>query len=310
MNSKLFEFLNFMESNPKYYPYVRSIRSLYPNCDAPNLHYAEKFLKIAERTLGKGTNKTLADGYVAFAMDVSRSQLKYELQGHYANQSYEQVFEATYNNEDFMNLYHWGVFASTFLWHHHLEIVQLFNDKFLPLVNEGGALRCFDLGAGSGIWSWQLLKKHRDAFVDAVDISNTSATKLKELMHKDNLGSKVNVHVSDATNWFPKEGPSIFDCGISCFLLEHLEKPELLVNNVSKLLKPRHYAFITAALTAAEVDHIYEFKRESEILLMMERAGLRVVDMKSLGPSNYPQENKFLPRSIAMIVSKNEGELW
>ena len=48
MGSKLFEFLNFMEANPKYQPYVRSIRTLYSDCGATNLHLLKQKLKISQ----------------------------------------------------------------------------------------------------------------------------------------------------------------------------------------------------------------------------------------------------------------------
>ena len=310
MHSKIDKFLNFMETETKYQPFVRSIKALYRDGNDLAENYAEKFLALAENTLGDNAYEALANGYVAFVMDVSRSQLRYEVTGSYANQSYAEVYEATYDNESFMNLYHWGVFASTFLWGHHIKITHFFNTEFLPLLEQKPDTICFDLGAGSGIWSWQLLKQNKTATVDMVDISKTSAKKLEDLMRKDSLIERVRVHLDDATSWRPDENQTLFDAGISCFLLEHLEKPKLLFENISRLLKPRAFTFVTAALTAAEVDHIYEFKRESEILTMAERAGLRVIEMKSLGPSNYPEESKFFPRSIAMILSKRAGAIW
>ena len=299
-----------MDSEAKYQPFVRSIKNLYEQLPSSSSNYSEKFLELAEKTIGRETYQTIADGYIAFVMDVNRSQVRYELCGHYANSSYKEVFESTYDNEDFMKHYHWGVFASTFLWEHHIRITDFFNHSYLPLLSEENNLRCFDLGAGSGIWSWQLLNHYLDAKVDAVDISKTSVKKLEEMMANNGLQDRVTASLGDATSWQPSEQQQEYDAGISCFLLEHLEQPLKLFENVAKLLKPRGVAFLTAALTAAEIDHIYEFKRESEIILMAEQAGFRVIETKSLAPSNYPKDGTFLPRSMALIVSKRDSKIW
>ncbi|MDC0649746.1 class I SAM-dependent methyltransferase [Candidatus Puniceispirillum sp.] len=307
---KIERLLSYMNSEAKYQPFVRSIKKLYERLPSSSAAYSEVFLELAEKTIGRETYQTIADGYIAFVMDVNRSQVHYELSGQYANSSYEEVFQSTYDNEEFMKHYHWGVFASTFLWEHHIKITEFFNHTFLPLLSEEKNLRCFDLGAGSGIWSWQLVKHYQEAKVDAVDISKTSVKKLDEMMAHNDMQNRVTANLGDATSWPSSKQILEYDCGISCFLLEHLEQPLKLFENIARLLKPRGVAFVTAALTAAEIDHIYEFKRESEIILMAEQAGLRVIETKSLGPSNYPKDGTFFPRSMALIVSKRGGKIW
>ena len=63
--------------------------------------------------------------------------------------------------------------------------------------------------------------------------------------------------MSDATTYRTKE---LNDFGISCFLIEHLEDPLSLLRNLNANLKRKGVAFVTAALTAAETDHIFEIK--------------------------------------------------
>jgi 2-polyprenyl-3-methyl-5-hydroxy-6-metoxy-1,4-benzoquinol methylase len=47
-----------------------------------------------------------------------------------------------------------------------------------------------------------------------------------------------------------------FDACVSCYVLEHLEMPEFLFENLNKNIKPGGYTFLTAALTTVEIDHI------------------------------------------------------
>ena len=98
--------------------------------------------------------------------------------------------------------------------------------------------------------------------------------------------------------------------------MEHLEKPQLLLQNMASNLFPREYAFIIAALTAAEIDHIYEFRRESEVISMAEEAGFRVISMYSSAPSPRvlqafnANSHRFLPRSLALVLQKRKNDIW
>ena len=62
--------------------------------------------------------------------------------------------------------------------------------------------------------------------------------------------------------------------------------------------------------TAAEIDHITEFRRESELVLMAETAGFRVESIFSSAPLDYPRSFHFLPRSMAMVLQKKKNEHW
>lgn len=93
-------------------------------------------------------------------------------------------------------------------------------------------------------------------------------------------------------------------------MIEHLEDPLSLLKNLNANLKQKGVAFVTAALTAAEIDHIYEIKKESELIKLAEDAGFRVLSSFSAAPSGYPAKMKFLPRSMAMILQKKDGDIW
>ena len=102
--------------------------------------------------------------------------------------------------------------------------------------------------------------------------------------------------------------PESADGLICSFLVEHLEKPEQLFAVINHLLKPHAIGFVTGALTAAQVDHIYEFRFESELVKMCEDQGLRVLQTLSVGPARLQPKAKFFPRSMALIVQKRTGK--
>ena len=269
---------------------------------------AEPMLEWAELTLGPTYVDTLVNGYCVFVTDVNRSQICYEQTGSYVAKSYDDVYEATYDSAAFMSLYHWGVYTTTFGWGHHLRLFDFFQSEFLVRLREHDTPgKLVDLGCGSGIWHLLALRELPQWQVVAVDVSQTSIKLAKGMCRAIAAGHEVTHIVDDALTFQP--GPPA-DAGLSCFLLEHLEQPLELLKNLARCLDERSYAFVTCALTAAEVDHIYEFRHESEVVRMVEDAGFRVTAMLSAAPTRVPVSSRFLPRSMALVVQKRKNEIW
>ena len=286
-----------------YFPAIRNTRV---NNKSSFDQLAKIMLGWAEKHIGKGWEKVLADGYVHFLMDVNRSQVEYERRGSYLYKKYDDVFDRVYNNPEFMNFYHWGVFVSTFAWEHHIKIYNFYKESFLTCLKpEGGHL--LDLGSGSGIWSFLTTHFSPRWTSQGIDISEKSVELSTKMAANSGLANKVQFNSYDALKY---AGSKKYNAAISCFLLEHLEDPKLLLQNMALNLENKGYAFITGALTASEVDHIYEFRRESEIVLMAEEAGFRVVSMYSAAPSSHPDSYRFLPRSLALILQKRKNDIW
>ena len=94
------------------------------------------------------------------------------------------------------------------------------------------------------------------------------------------------------------------DACVCCFLVEHLERPERLFEVIRHLLRPGGRAFVTGALTAAQVDHIYEFRHESELIQMAEAPGLRLLRSLSANPRRRLRNARFVPRSMSMLLER------
>ncbi len=255
--------------------------------------------------LGERYADVLVEGYGLFVTDVNRSQMAYERRGAYEAKSYAEVYASVYGAAEAMSTYHWGVYVTTFAWEHHLRLCRFFADEFLARLGERGAM--VDLGAGSGVWHLMALDRLPSWTAHAIDISQTSVDIAGRMAAAAGFAARTSHEVGDATAVRRDQG---FAAGISCFLLEHLEQPGALLANLAANLEPHAYAFVTAALTAAERDHITEFRRESEVCALAEAAGFRVVSTYSAAPTTYPTSCKFLPRSMALVLQKRAGEIW
>jgi hypothetical protein len=89
-----------------------------------------------------------------------------------------------------------------------------------------------------------------------------------------------------------------------------LEEPQRLLAGLANALQEGAYAFVTCALTAAEIDHICEMKHEHEIARMVYDAGFRLIKLFSASPTPFPQDRYYLPRSVALILQKRHNEIW
>jgi ubiquinone/menaquinone biosynthesis C-methylase UbiE len=223
-------FLTEFESlRPAYFSHVANTARSDPTLFS---ELAEPMLQWAEATLGPKYIETLIKGYCEFVTDVNRSQLRYEATGTYEVKSYEDVFHQTYDSQQFMSLYHWGVYTTTFAWAHHLELYAFFRDQFLSrLAARSSSGQIIDLGCGSGIWHLLTLRHLENWSATAIDISETSVALTKKMCGLIAPRPAVTHIVGDALSFQPSQRAQ---AGISCFLLEHLEEPFALLENLAR----------------------------------------------------------------------------
>ena len=289
---------------PVYYRHVEQTYRTHPETFTS---LGGRLLELAESMLGTDYADVLIDGYVFFVNEVNRSQMVYEKERQYRFKSYAEVLPRVYGAQEYMNKYHWGVYVTTFAWAHHLEIYTFYVDHFLSRLSERRDGVLVDLGSGSGVWSILALDRLENWRSYGVDISATSVSTCQRMIQAAGLDRRFDVRHGDALTFRPGQTA---DAAVSCFLLEHLEAPQRLLQALHELMGDRSYAFVTTALTAAEIDHIYEFRAESELLTLAEGAGFRVVAMLSSAPKATPESSFFLPRSAALVLQKRRNEIW
>lgn len=295
----------FQAERPAFAKEILRSREAYPEMFE---ELAIPMLAWAEARLGSEYIDTLIQGYCVFVLGVNKSQARYEKEMHYQYASFSDVYRNAYSSENFMRYYHWGVFVTTFGWRHHLLLYSLYKEKFLSRLS--GRLKAqtlLDLGCGSGVWHLFACNHIPDLVVSGVDISPTSISISKTTASILGLADRIDYICSDAL-LFNLEVPA--DAAVSCFLMEHLERPDKLLFNMARNMKSDGLAFVTCALTAAECDHIFEFKHESEPISMAEAAGFRLLDCCSSAPSNVPRDRRYLPRSFAMVLERRKGNIW
>lgn len=265
---------------------------------------AEMFLGWLVKARGEAGIGLAADAFVQFSTDVNLAQARYEEEGSYHNKSFAEVYADHYSQIETMNEYLWGIYLTNFLWAHHTEISLLYADVFLAKLPE--AANIVEIAPGHGGWGAWALSRLPKANLQGFDISPSSIQIATSVTRAAGVSDRAKYTERNALD-LSQMDPNSADGLVCSFLVEHLEKPDQLFAVVSHLLKPKAIGFITGALTAAQVDHIYEFRYESELVKMCEDQGLRVLQTLSVGPARTLPKAKFLPRSMALIVQKRVG---
>ncbi len=268
---------------------------------------AEMFLRWLVAARGNEGIQQAADAFVQFTTDVNLAQVRYEAERRYQYSSFEEVYKDHYSQNEAMSGYLWGIYLTNFLWAHHTEISLLYKDHFLPKVPRNAQI--VEIAPGHGGWGVWALHELPEARLSGYDISPTSLDIARSVSAAAGFADRTSYAIRDALDLAQIPEASA-DAVICSFVVEHLEQPSQLFAGISHLLKPGGIAFVTGALTAGQIDHIWEFKRESELVLMCEDNGLRALITLSGGPRRTLPNAHYLPRSMALIVQKRRNDIF
>jgi len=288
--------------HPRSLPGIEAARAVNPARfdEIVQMHLEWAIAARGGRALGE-----MVDAFAQFSTDVAMEQARYERRGSYGQRTYDDVYQAVYGAGT-MAEYLWGAYLTNFLWPHHLEIAMMFRDRFVAKLDDDA--RIVELAPGHGSWGVWALTALPEARVRGYDISPSSIAIAESIAEAAGVRDRAAFERKDALALAGTSATA--DACICSFLVEHLERPDALFAAIGDLLRPHGTAFVTGALTAAHTDHIAEFRRESELVLLAEDHGLRVLETYSGSPGRTLPDARFLPRSMALLVQKRVNDIW
>ncbi len=260
---------------------------------------ADRILSSMVKAFPERTLSDFAQAYSIYTFEQNRMQARYERSGKYSFESHAAADQAVYQNSEVMTDYMSSLLLTQFLWPHHLKIIRFFREKFIPLLPNDSKI--LELAPGHGFFGRMVLENKPEARLLGIDISPRAIEMAQRLAATEPCGTRAEYRQGDAlapTQFLP-------DCNviIAGELLEHLDKPQLLIGAISNQIKGG-YAFITAAITAAAADHVYEFKSQEEVFALFNGSPLKLVDSLCVFPPTVRPGTDRVPRVLAMIVKK------
>jgi 2-polyprenyl-3-methyl-5-hydroxy-6-metoxy-1,4-benzoquinol methylase len=282
------------------YPFMGStITNCYSAFGEPWVVEVEKLLSVMFTTEEKLSKAV--DGYVRFAMDVTRRQSRFDDDGTYPQKSFEQVADEVYLNDDYMERYYLpGLLLSHMLWPHHYRQSRFFVATFLSDMKIMGAKSFVDAGVGTGFLSRLTLAACPDATGIGFDVSPASKKFAKLQVANYKLADRYQCKLLDLCTQ-PVEVET--DWLISAEVLEHLEDPLSFLKRLRAILRPGGKGFITAAINAAEIDHIYLYRNPLEIAKQLVESGFTIEQYQSIPAYKPRKANIPPPEVVAFIVT-------
>jgi 2-polyprenyl-3-methyl-5-hydroxy-6-metoxy-1,4-benzoquinol methylase len=237
--------------------------------------------------------------YADFTIEQNRHQRAYVRTGNYVCGSHEQANEEVYQNDERMRSYMIVTILTQFLWPHHLAIFQFFLRDFAQ-AHAAGAGTVIEFAPGHGYFGRKALQAWPEATLTGIDISGEAVAISEGMAAATDVAPRTRYLTGNALDW--RGAPA--DRVIAGELLEHLDQPQMLMDSVFNTLVPGGCAFVTAALTAAHMDHVTEFKTSQEVFDMATKAGLVVENYLEAAPLVVPKNTDKIPRVLAMVLAR------
>jgi 2-polyprenyl-3-methyl-5-hydroxy-6-metoxy-1,4-benzoquinol methylase len=205
--------------------------------------------------------------FIEYSLEFLTLQAELEKTGHYRLSSYSEAQETVYQNPEVMDSrYLHGLLLSQALWINHHKMLLFFINEFCHDCEKKG--RIIEVPVGTGIYISEFNKINNSWDSEGYDISISSVNFAYKIANLNLPSHNIKLRKRDV---FKLSGEEKFDRIICGELLEHLEDPDALLLKLKSLLKPNGRLFLTTAIWAAAVDHIYLFKSADEVREMLEK---------------------------------------
>lgn len=264
--------------------HAKKLKRNLKNLSADYEEKCNKFLAKYQNYL-TSSNKSLENGvdnYLKMIADFMYEQLRFSESGKYSSTSFDEVNARVYNNPEVMDYFMNGLLLSQVLWKHHYSIFSFFSHNFPKYIS--GVNNYLEIGGGHGLFISEAINVlDKQTQFTLVDISPTSLEVSKKFIG----AHPVNYVLSDIFKYNTDTKYNFITMGE---VIEHVEDPVALLNKLKSLLTPNGVIFMTTPTNAPSIDHIYLFRNAQEVIDIIEKAGLEVIEDVKVYAEDLPEE--------------------
>jgi 2-polyprenyl-3-methyl-5-hydroxy-6-metoxy-1,4-benzoquinol methylase len=246
--------------------------------------------------------ENLTKAYLTITMDTLREQVYFQRHGRYRYTSFKEVAEKVYFDPNYMAHYMHGLALTLFLWPNHLEILRFFRKA--QLQKQGNLY--LEVGPGHGIFFREAARNRRFKSYIGVDISPTSLEMTRKLLSSDRSLHGVGWTLLNADFLATDALQGRFDAVVMGEVLEHVEEPLLFLIRIRELVNNGAFIFVTTAVNAPAIDHIYLFRTIDEVCDLVIAAGLSIEKILATpykGCTMQETIQQKLPINVAMVLA-------
>lgn len=226
------------------------------------LRYADK--------VGLGIDD-LVKSYLSICNDTRKEQLYFAKKGEYRLSDVLDAQAQVYEDPNVMRPYMLGLAVTQIFWAHHQQLFGHF-EKCMDDINFKNYL---EIGPGHGLFMVEAIEKNPDAKYTAVDLSETSIRISKDMLEIF-LGEdgKVDLLLADLFEW---ETDEKFDFITVGEVLEHVERPDVMMEKIGSFLTDDGYVWASTCANCPAIDHVFLFTSAQHIRDVLNDSGFKIV---------------------------------
>jgi 2-polyprenyl-3-methyl-5-hydroxy-6-metoxy-1,4-benzoquinol methylase len=245
----------------------------------------------------------LARSYNTIVIDTLREQVFFQRHDRYRHATYAEVAGSVYQNDEYMRRYMYGLALTTYLWPNHRVMRRFFLEQ-LPRDRAGTYL---EIGPGHGMFFLAALRASGFTRFEGIDISPTSCAMTEAIVGSGLFGQHAGYAIRCRDFLAADDEPSSCSAVVMGEVLEHVEAPLAFLVKIRSLVAPGGFVFVTTAINAPAVDHIWLFRNPAEVTAMADEAGLQVTAQLVVPYTGMSLEESLqarMPVNIALALTR------
>ena len=241
--------------------------------------------------------------YVTIANDTLREQIYFQRNKRYRHDSFPSVAAGVYFDADYMARYMYGLALTLYLWPNHLQIFRHFQ-RTLASAHGGSYL---EIGPGHGAFFRYAMLHGGFRTCVGVDISPTSLGMTRRMLESLGTSAAVSWRLIEADLLAATDLGGNYDVIVMGEVLEHVEQPGRFLARLRDLAAPGALLYVTTAINAPAIDHIYLFRSVEEVEDLARDAQLVLQDVFAtpyVGCTMQETVQRQLPINVALVLTR------
>jgi SAM-dependent methyltransferase len=264
--------------------------------DRDDIYFA--FAEEVSRSLATSFMRTAAEAreaaraYDELCLEMLREQIRFRKTGVYRLDDAADAIDTVYSDPMRMRAYLIGLLLTYLFWPNHYALFQLFRDGLRRLEPR----RSLEVGAGHGVFTTELIRRHPNVELTVVDISQSSIEVTREFLDAfDVPRDAVQFLLADFMG--PDLALGSFDLIVLGEIIEHVNDAGALLRRATELLTPDGTIFLTTCANCPAADHIYYFGSADDIRELVRASGLRIDREVVLAADAVPEDRRRAERT-------------
>jgi 2-polyprenyl-3-methyl-5-hydroxy-6-metoxy-1,4-benzoquinol methylase len=254
---------------------------------------AESVLKLID-----GHLKSYIESYKWTCQMLTEEEVFFRRNGNYRYTKLNEVVEEVYNNKEFMTKYVQGLLLTQIFWGNHISTIFELNNIIMSLKPRS----VLEIGPGHGLLLG-LCAEHGVKDLTGWDISEASLIETKRNLNI--LAPELDIKYIQADALHEENFDKSIDekdLIILSEVLEHIEHPIKLLENLKKVITKKSRIFINVPINCPAPDHIYFMDSKESAIKMVEASGLRIESVQEYPATGYTLEQA-RKRNYAISIS-------